>query len=238
MYANSPYREIRALHDDEFIRVYQAYNENIANLAAKANSFEPARLAKYWSPNRTTWIKPSAVWMAYRCGWSTMKDENQARVLALDLSRPKFENMMLGACLASDVQNKSPASEKPPIVVQWDPEREMCGNVPGNQIYTRGLSRVRSIQIGFRDSAVKMLLDPSFVLRITDVTNDFRQAANLLNNNDIEGASKILWKNGPEKPMKISEELKEVLGMIKIAKPDSQHLSKDIFSKRNPKNNL
>ena len=24
MYANSPYREIRALHDDEFIRVYQA----------------------------------------------------------------------------------------------------------------------------------------------------------------------------------------------------------------------
>merc|ERR1712084_3196 len=81
------FREIRAIHDDATVRVYQAYNVEIADAAAAANSFRAPLEAGTWSSTRMTWIKPSAVWMAYRCGWTIMKDRNQARVLALDVSR-------------------------------------------------------------------------------------------------------------------------------------------------------
>ena len=58
-------KEIRAVYDDETIRVYQAYNNEIADGALKFQYFvEP------WSPSRMTWIKPSFIWMGYRSGWS------------------------------------------------------------------------------------------------------------------------------------------------------------------------
>ena len=213
MYSNASFREIRALHDDDFVRVYQAYSDAIADLVVEANSFEPARRAGIWSTTRMTWIKPSAVWMAYRCGWTTMKDDKQARVLALDLSRSKFEEMLLGARLAKESKRKNTTGGKPSVVVQWDPEREMCGTVEGNEVLTRSVSHVRSIQIGLRGHWVAMLLDPSFVIRISDVTQDFRQAAILLRANDKDAAAETLWRNGPERPMKIPEEIRVVLGM-------------------------
>ncbi|CAE8641938.1 unnamed protein product, partial [Polarella glacialis] len=86
-----PFREIRAIHDEGAVRVYQAYNDAIADAAVAANSFSGPLEQGLWSATRMTWIKPSAVWMAYRCGWTSLKDKNQARVLALDLSRAGFE---------------------------------------------------------------------------------------------------------------------------------------------------
>merc|ERR1719145_468084 len=94
--AAAPFREIRAVYDEDTVRVYQAYNDAIADAAVAANSFRAPQEAGLWSASRMTWIKPSAVWMAYRCGWSTMKDKNQARVLALELSRPRFEELLIG----------------------------------------------------------------------------------------------------------------------------------------------
>ena len=86
-YAEAQYRQIRAIYDERRIIVYQAYNDAIADAAVKGNSFKAPMEAGLWKPTRMTWVKPSAVWMAYRCGWTTMKDKNQARVLALHLSR-------------------------------------------------------------------------------------------------------------------------------------------------------
>ena len=37
-----------------------------------------------------TWIKPSFLWMMYRAGWG-YKDDNQRRILAIDLDRADFE---------------------------------------------------------------------------------------------------------------------------------------------------
>mmetsp|Transcript_5491 Transcript_5491/g.9086 ORF Transcript_5491/g.9086 Transcript_5491/m.9086 type:complete len:222 (-) Transcript_5491:77-742(-) len=96
----SAFREIRALHDETTVRVYQAYNDEIADAAVAANSFQGALDAGVWSLSRMSWVKPSAVWMAYRCGWTTLKDKNQRRVLALDLSRPRFEELLMGARLS------------------------------------------------------------------------------------------------------------------------------------------
>ena len=55
--------EIRALYNDETIRVYQAYNKTIAEEAVKNGTF-----GSHFSLNRITWIKPSFLWMMYRCG--------------------------------------------------------------------------------------------------------------------------------------------------------------------------
>ena len=61
-------RKIYAKYDDKTIRVYQAYNDVIADEAIKLGTF-----GEYFSLTRMTWIKPSFLWMMYRCGW-TEKD--------------------------------------------------------------------------------------------------------------------------------------------------------------------
>lgn len=75
-----PFRQVRAVHDDETITVYQAYNPEIAEAAVRAGRFVPP-----FSLNRMTWIKPSFLWMMYRCGWATKP--GQERVLAVRITR-------------------------------------------------------------------------------------------------------------------------------------------------------
>ena len=206
-----PFREIRAVHDADTVRVYQAYSDKIADLAVSANSFRAPLAAGCWSATRMTWIKPSAVWMAYRCGWTTMKDRGQARVLALDLSRSRFEELLRGAKLAHDGGAGCKASQ---VVVQWDPEREMDPAATGaRDALTRGTTSVRSIQIGLRGDGVQALLDPAFVLRISDVTSSFRQAGALLAAGDESGARAALWPETPEAPMVVPVDLRAVLKM-------------------------
>ena len=209
-----PFRQIRAIHDDSMIRVYQAYNDKIADLVVDANSFQPAADAGVWSTTRMTWVKPSAVWMAYRCGWSTMKDKNQARVLALDLSRRRFEELMMTARLSHGDDGGHPKDG--PVVVQWDPERVMDPSAPPKQVYTRGLPAVRSIQIGLRAPATASLfLDGSFLIRITDVTPRFRAAAAALSAGDVPAATAALWPDGAdaERAMEVPPALRGVLQM-------------------------
>ena len=61
-------RKIYAKYDDKTIRIYQAYNNKIADEAIKLGTF-----GEHFSLTRMTWIKPSFLWMMYRCGW-TEKD--------------------------------------------------------------------------------------------------------------------------------------------------------------------
>lgn len=214
MVCEDMFREIRAIHDDKSLIVYQAYNRDIGESAARANSFRAPMELELWKPGRMTWIKPSAVWMAYRCGWTTMKDKNQECVLALRLSRDRFESLLMEAQLS----HSSTASncKDSPVVVQWDPEREMDAE-GGKQVFTRPMPGVRSIQIGLRGSAVEKLLDPAFVLEISDVSSQFRSAAALLEAGEVVAAGSALWpkQHKQERPMSIPPELQAVLGMTK-----------------------
>lgn len=204
---HGPFRAIRAICDAKSVRVYQAYNENIAKEAVAANSFRGPLETGIWSPTRMTWIKPSAVWMAYRCGWTVLKDKNQASVLALDLSRWRFERLLMSATLS---HGAAPGSTKTcPVVVQWDPERFMGGQ----DVLTSSAQGIRSIQIGLRGEAVQELLDPEFVLKITDVTADFRAAHRALSSNDLPAAAAALWPRRHEEYMDVPPELREVLQM-------------------------
>ena len=54
-------RKIYALFDNDTIRVYQAYNAEIAEEALRLGTF-----GSHFSLTRMTWIKPSFLWMMYK----------------------------------------------------------------------------------------------------------------------------------------------------------------------------
>jgi len=191
-------RFIRATHTDSTVRVYQAYNESIAELAVAAQSFEAPQKEGIWSSTRMTWIKPSKVWVAYRCGWTMLKDSNQSRVLALDLDRRKFEQILVQGEFFYRGEGNKKKGQKDPIVVQWDPERVLHAEASVDQVFTRSRKNVRSIQIGLRPPANECLLDKSVVKCITDVTQDFRNALNCLQQGRVEEAATFLWPDGQE----------------------------------------
>eukprot|EP01063_Lacrimia_lanifica_P039204 TRINITY_DN8556_c0_g1_i1.p1 TRINITY_DN8556_c0_g1~~TRINITY_DN8556_c0_g1_i1.p1 ORF type:complete len:238 (+),score=76.56 TRINITY_DN8556_c0_g1_i1:66-779(+) len=211
--SDTPFREIRAVHTEDTVRVYQAYSDEIAEKAVAANSFEAPRAAGVWSAARMTWIKPSALWMAYRCGWSMLKDARQARVLALDVSRTGLEALLMQAHLSHGSAAR-PECKASPVVVQWDPERGFDPDAPAKQVLTRAVTGVRSIQIGLRGAGSAALLDPTFVRRITDVTSDFRAACKALQTGDVPAAKAALWQGeAKEAPLEVPSELRAVLGM-------------------------
>lgn len=72
-----PQRRIRAAYTADTITVYQAYAPEIGQAAAREGRFPAA-----WKRDRMTWVKPSFLWMMYRCGWATKPD--QETVLAVE----------------------------------------------------------------------------------------------------------------------------------------------------------
>lgn len=152
-------KEIRAIYTDETIQVYQAYSETIANEAVALGTF-----GNHFSLNRMTWIKPSFLWMMYRCGWT--EKEGQERVLAIDIKRSAFEQIVKSA-VESTYQEEMGISmdewkdkvKNSDVRCQWDPERDIWGN-PLNY---------RSIQLGIRGKAVQQYVN-DWIVKITDIT--------------------------------------------------------------------
>jgi Domain of unknown function (DUF4291) len=154
-----PPRQIRAHYNDHRIRVYQAFNDEIADAALAANRF----VAPPFKMGRMTWIKPSFLWMMYRCGWAA-KDDGQRRVLAIDISRQGWEWALLNCALSEEgarlekVEARALMDSKP-VRVQWDPERD---------IDFQPLAH-RSIQVGLTGAAVNRYVH-EWIVDIHDVT--------------------------------------------------------------------
>lgn len=155
-----PQRQVRAVFDDETITVYQAYSPPIAVPAAANNTFAGTAF-KF---DRMTWIKPSFLWMMYRSDWG--RKPGQERVLAIQITRPGFEEALSQACLSHFDEDTYPdhaswAQRKQisPVRVQWDPERSVT------------LERLpwRSIQVGLAGPAVERYVS-RWIVRITDIT--------------------------------------------------------------------
>lgn len=141
-------RQIRAVFDQETVRVYQAYSNVIADAALAQGTF----VSPPFSMRRMTWIKPSFLWMMYRAGWGR-KDPGQHRILAIDLKRAGFDWILRHAELAHE------AADGAPVVVQWDPERDLALRPLG----------YRSIQIGLRGEAVERYVN-EWIAGFEDVT--------------------------------------------------------------------
>lgn len=152
-------RRIRAVYNDNSIRVYQAYNNTIANEA-----IENGKFGLNFKRDRMTWIKPSFLWMMYRSGWGTK--DNQERILAIDIKRDAFDYLVKNAVpstFASEkftsVEEWKQAVKESLVRVQWDPERDVYGNP----------LEYRSIQIGIRGELVNKYVD-EWIVKITDLT--------------------------------------------------------------------
>ncbi|MFF6984805.1 DUF4291 family protein [Streptomyces sp. NPDC010273] len=133
-----------------------------------------------------TWIKPSFLWMMYRCGWGTKA--GQETVLAVDITREGFEWALSHACLSSYVRGVHPdlagwqrELRSAPARVQWDPERDLR---------LQPLS-YRSLQLGLSGEAVRRYAD-EWTVGIRDVTPLAREIHALVSGGDLDSAARLL----------------------------------------------
>ncbi|MFB7457341.1 DUF4291 domain-containing protein [Streptomyces sp. NPDC056188] len=138
-----------------------------------------------------TWVKPSFLWMMYRCGWGAK--EGQETVLAVEISRDGFEWALRHACLSSYVRGVHPDRaawqrqlKRAPARVQWDPERDL---------HLRPLP-YRSLQLGLSGEAARRYAD-EWTVAIRDVTPLAHEIHALVNGGDLESAARLLPRERP-----------------------------------------
>jgi uncharacterized protein DUF4291 len=194
-----PYRQIRARYDEQTVTVYQAYSNQIADRALEAGTFVAP-----FSFERMTWIKPSFLWMMYRCGWAR-KDERQQRVLGIQISRAGFEQALDYGWLTSydrhvydSVQEWQAKKVASPVRIQWDPERSLqLAELP-----------YRSIQIGLMGATVRLYAQ-EWVRSINDLTEQVHQIHELVRADELEAARAML---PVERPYPLPESLRVNIG--------------------------
>lgn len=153
-------RHILAQYDPVSIIVYQAFRPQIADEAASLGRFGSS-----FSRGRMSWIKPSFLWMMYRCGWATKP--GQEHVLAIRLRREFFEKVLSTAVPSSYVADLFPSPEQWHKAVkssnarlQWDPDHGPSG---------QPLER-RAIQLGLRGALLAEYADNA-ILELQDITD-------------------------------------------------------------------
>jgi hypothetical protein len=184
--AAEPKFRIRARHTDTTVTVYQAYRPEIGRPAARTGRFPST-----WKRDRMTWIKPSFLWMMYRCGWGTK--EGQETVLAIDIRREGFEWALRHACLShyvpglhADQAAWKRELARSPARVQWDPERDLhLGPLP-----------YRSLQLGLAGEAAARYAD-EWIVGIEDVTPLAAEIHGLVRAGESRRASGLLPQESP-----------------------------------------
>ncbi|WP_405687804.1 DUF4291 domain-containing protein [Streptomyces sp. NBC_00057] len=184
-----PQHEIRAQYTDTTVTVYQAYAPLIGLPAVR-----DGRFPEVWKRDRMTWIKPSFLWMMYRCGWA-MK-EGQETVLAVEITREGFDWALANSELSHYVRGVHPDRaawqrnlRRSPARVQWDPERGLC------------LDRLpyRSLQLGLSGEAARRYAD-EWTVSIRDVTPLARQIHELVRAGRLDDAAELLPRESPYPP--------------------------------------
>ncbi|MCP2343428.1 DUF4291 domain-containing protein [Actinomadura rupiterrae] len=193
-----PLRRIRALYTASTITVYQAYGPAIGPDAARDGRFPPT-----WKRDRMTWIKPSFLWMMYRCGWG--EKPGQETVLAVEITREGFEWALRNSCLSHYVHGVHADRaawqrqvKRSPARVQWDPERDL---------HLRPLPH-RSLQLGLSGEATQRYAD-EWLVSITDVTPQAQEIHALVKQHNLEAATRLLPN---ERPYPITNNLLKHLG--------------------------
>ena len=182
----TPEREIRANYNSHTIRVYQAYSDAIADSAVERQTF----VSPPFSMSRMTWIKPSFLWMMYRCGWAE-KDDGQKRVLAIDITHDGFAWALANSCPShpepgADLDAYRRLKDTKPVRIQWDPDRDLQ-HAP--QPY-------RAIQIGLTGDAVTRYVR-DWIVAITDITDEAKAIHARVLAGDLDGARAMLPQETP-----------------------------------------
>jgi hypothetical protein len=177
----TPNKQIRAVYDANTIRVYQAYNDQIADAALANGTF----VSPSFKLDRMTWIKPSFLWMMYRAGWG-LKDPGQRRILAIDITHEGFNWALKHSCSSHPDRSMSKKEwkqlkENKPVRIQWDPERDL---------FLRPLD-YRTIQIGLSQEAIPLFVH-HWIQQIRDVTPLVHTTHSLITRGEIEQARNLI----------------------------------------------
>jgi hypothetical protein len=153
-----PYREIRAVFNQDIVRVYQAFSNEIALPALEAQTFVPP----FKSEGIVSWIKPSFLWCMKRTHWGKFtriskkntlgENENNSLVLGIDVQRSFFDYILSIAFITHkeefpeiDKETWRKNYQNAGVRIQWDPEKTLEG-------YERPF---KAIQIGFKNDILK-----------------------------------------------------------------------------------
>lgn len=173
--------------------VYQAYRPEIGLPAARDGRFPTE-----WKRDRMTWVKPSFLWMMYRCGWGTK--EGQEYVLAVEITREGFEWALRHSCLSSyehglhaDRATWKRQLQRAPARVQWDPERDL---------HLQPLAH-RSLQLGLAGEAARLYAD-EWIVSVADVTPLARTIHAHVRDGELDIARQLLPR---ERPYPVSDEV-------------------------------
>ncbi|WHY84547.1 DUF4291 domain-containing protein [Neobacillus novalis] len=168
--------KIYAQFNHNTVRVYQAFNHQIADEAIRLGTF-----GSCFKMDRMTWIKPSFLWMMYRSGWATK--ESQERILAIDIKKTGFNEILKNAVLSSfdkevygNFDNWRFQLENSEIRCQWDPDRDIYGNA---------LQR-RAIQLGLKGSMVRRYVN-NWIVKIADITDSVIFMRNAIESKSFHG---------------------------------------------------
>jgi hypothetical protein len=191
-------RQVRAAYDAHAVVVYQAYSPAIAEPATAAGRFVPP-----FKLDRMTWIKPSFLWMMYRCGWATKP--GQERVLAISITREGFEWALAHSSLShydptvyASHAEWAERKQTAPVRIQWDPERSLLLEPLGH----------RAIQIGLTGEAVRRYVS-DWTAGITDITPLAHEIHHLVAAGDLSAASAKL---PAERPYPLPRDLMPIIG--------------------------
>lgn len=150
---------ILAQYDSSSIVVYQAYCPSIAHFAS-----EYGYLGGEFKLSRMSWIKPNFLWMMYRSGWGTKKD--QEVTLAIRIQRSAFDSILAQAVhsqylpeIYETQQAWSRAIATSDVRLQWDPD-----HTP-----TRNKLERRAIQLGLRGEAI-IKYSREWIVSIEDIS--------------------------------------------------------------------
>lgn len=173
--------EIRANYDRDTIVIYQAYADNIADVA-----LEIQRFASPFSFQRMTWIKPSFLWLMHRSNWG--QKANQQRTLAVHISRAGWEKALSLGTLTHPESSVFPNASvwetefaNSPVHIQWDTERSLRG---------AGLNHF-SIQVGIGRQMIQEFVD-QWIVKIEDITSTVSKIRDLLKSGDEKNAKRHL----------------------------------------------
>jgi hypothetical protein len=150
---------ILANYDTDSIVVYQAYNPAIGHFAATHQYF-----GGDFKLSRMTWLKPNFLWMMYRSGWGTKKD--QEITLAIRLKRSAFDQILAEAIHSTYIpelyetqKDWSKAIQTSDVRLQWDPDHSPTG----------GKLTRRAIQLGLQGDAARCYAQ-DWIISIEDIS--------------------------------------------------------------------
>lgn len=165
-------KHILAQYDDRSVIVYQAFNPSIAKYAVQNQQFG----GPGFSFERMSWVKTNFLWMMYRCGWASKK--NQERVLAVRISRHGFEKILANAFTVKLQRAENLQTYEINVRLQWDPDH--------SPTYEK-LSR-KAIQLGLKGETLKTY-GTEWIQSITDITDFVKSQKKIL---DREGRKELM----------------------------------------------